>query len=215
MYELWSGTDNSYIRVHVSAYSAEGGTDMLERWGSVVAARRRLILVAAILLALVGVWWGTGVFTGLVTGGFEDPGSSSAQANAQISRSLGGQSPDVITLYSSPTATAQSPGFRDRVEAEAQRLRSQPGVASVASAYDGVPGLVSRDGHATYLVIRLTALDDSGKQAEYNAIKPQLTVPGLDTQVGGTVAVNVRMDDLTKSDVTRGEMIAMPLVLQI
>ncbi|HEX3715121.1 MAG TPA: MMPL family transporter [Trebonia sp.] len=186
---------------------------MLERWGSVVAARRRFILVAAMLLALVGVWWGTGVFTRLVTGGFEDPGSSSAQANAQISRSLGGQSPDVIALYSSPTATAQSPGFRDGVEAEAQRLRAQPGVASVASAYDGVPGLVSRDGHATYLVIRLTALDDSGKQAGYNAIKPQLTVPGLDTQVGGTVAVNVRMDDLTKSDVTRGEMIAMPLVL--
>ena len=186
---------------------------MLERWGRVVAARRRLILVAAILLALLGAWWGTGVFTRLVTGGFEDPGSNSAQANAQISRSLGGQSPDVIALYSSPAATAQAPGFRDRVEAEAQRLRALPGVASVASAYDGVPGLVSRDGHATYLVIRLKALDDSGKQAEYNAIKPQLTVPGLNTQVGGTVAVNVRMDDLTKSDVTRGEMIAMPLVL--
>ena len=186
---------------------------MLERWGSVVAARRRLILGAAILLALLGAWWGTGVFTRLVTGGFEDPGSSSAQANAQISRSLGGQSPDVIALYSSPAATAQSPGFRDRVEAEARRLRTLPGVASVASAYDGVPGLMSRDGHETYLVIRLTALDDSGKQAEYNAIKPQLTVPGLDTQVGGTVAVNVRMDDLTKSDVTRGEMIALPLVL--
>ena len=186
---------------------------MLERWGSVVAARRRLILVAAILLALLGAWWGTGVFTRLVTGGFEDPGSSSAQANAQISRSLGSQSPDVIALYSSPAATAQSPGFRDRVEAEATRLRALPGVASVASTYDGVPGLVSRDGHTTYLVIRLSALDDSGKQAEYNAIKPLLSVPGLDTQVGGTVAVNVRTDDLTKSDVTRGEMIAMPLVL--
>ena len=192
---------------------AKRGTDMLERWGSVVAARRRLILVAAILLALLGAWWGTGVFNSLVTGGFEDPGSSSAQANAQISRSLGSQSPDVIALYSSPAVTAQSPGFRDRVEAEARQLRALPGVASVASAYDGTPGLVSRDGHATYLVIRLKALDDSGKRAAYDAIKPQLSVPGLATQVGGTVAVNDRMDALTKSDVTRGEMFAMPLVL--
>ncbi len=186
---------------------------MLERWGSVVAARRRLILVAAILLALLGAWWGTGVFNRLVTGGFEDPGSSSAQANAQISRSLGSQSPDVIALYSSSAVTAESPGFRDRVEAEARQLRALPGVASVVSAYDGTPGLVSRDGHATYLVIRLKALDDSGKRAEYDAIKPQLSVPGLATQVGGTVAVNDRMDALTKSDVTRGEMFAMPLVL--
>jgi hypothetical protein len=68
------------------------------------------------------------------------------QASAQISRSLGGQNPDVIALCSSPTVTTQSPGFRGPVEAEAQRLRALPGVASVASAYDGVPGLVSRDG---------------------------------------------------------------------
>jgi trehalose monomycolate/heme transporter len=100
---------------------------MLERWGSAVAARHRLIVVAAILLALVGAWWGTGVFTSLVTGGFEDPGSSSAQANAQISRSLGGQSPDVIALYSSPTATAHR---RVRLEEDS----AQPGPVQVLTS---------------------------------------------------------------------------------
>jgi RND superfamily putative drug exporter len=186
---------------------------MLERWGRVVAARRRLILVAGLLVAVVGAAWGTGVFSRLVTGGFEDPGSASARASAQITRALGSQTPDVLALYSSRTVTVRSPGFRDRVEAEARRLRAQPGVASVASGYDGAPGLISRDGHATYLVIRLTALDDSGKRAEYEAVRPLLDVAGLTTQVGGSVAVNDRIDALTKSDVTRGEMIAMPLVL--
>jgi trehalose monomycolate/heme transporter len=186
---------------------------MLERWGRAVARRRRLIAAAALLVAVVGAIWGTGVFGKLVTGGFEDPGSGSAQANAQIGRALGGQSPDVLALYSSPTATVGTPAFRDPVEATARRLRALRGVASVASAYDGAPGLVSRDQHATYLVIRLRALDDSGKRAEYDAIKPRLSVPGLDAQIGGTVAVDARIDALTKSDVTRGEMIAMPLVL--
>src|ERR1700739_4324052 len=132
----------------------EGEIGMLERWGYAVAARRRLILVAAILVAIVGAGWGTGVFSRLASGGFEDPGSSSAQANAQISLTLGGQSPDVLALYSSQAETVQSPGFRDQVKAEARRLRDLPAVASVASTYDGTPGLVSRDGHATYLVIR-------------------------------------------------------------
>lgn len=187
--------------------------NMLESWGRVVAARRRLILVAGLLVAVIGAAWGAGVFSRLVTGGFDDPGSASARANAQITHALGSQTPDVLALYSSRTATVQSPGFRDRVEAEAQRLRASPGVASVASAYDGASGLVSHDRHATYLVIRLTALDDSGKRAEYEAVRPLLGVAGLTTQIGGAVAVNDRIDALTKTDVTRGEMIAMPLVL--
>src|SRR5215471_1711168 len=186
---------------------------MLGSWGRVVAARRRLIVAAALLVAVIGAVWGTGVFSGLVTGGFEDPGSESAQAGAQITRTLGSQSPDVLALYSSRAATVDAPAFRGAVEAEAQRLRALPAVASVASAYDGAPGLVSRDRHATYLVIRLRALDDSGKRADYDAIEPRLRVPGLTTQIGGAVAVNTRIDALTKSDVTRGEMIALPLVL--
>ncbi len=186
---------------------------MLEIWGRTVVARRRLIVTAALLVALLGAAWGRGVFSKLVTGGFEDPGSASAHANAKITRALGSQSPDVLALYSSAAATVGTPSFRDPVEAEARRLRALPGVASVASTYEGDPGLMSRDRHATYLVIRLKALDDSGKRAQYEAIKPQLTVPGLTTQVGGSVAVDDRIDALTKSDVSRGEMIAMPLVL--
>jgi uncharacterized membrane protein YdfJ with MMPL/SSD domain len=186
---------------------------MLGSWGRVVAARRRLIVAAALLVAVIGAVWGTGVFSRLVTGGFEDPGSESAQAGAQITRTLGSQSPDVLALYSSRAATVDAPAFRGAVEAEAQRLRAMPAVASVASAYDGAPGLVSRDRHATYLVIRLRALDDSGKRADYDAIEPRLRVPGLTTQIGGAVAVSTRIDALTKSDVTRGEMIALPLVL--
>ena len=186
---------------------------MLERWGRIVVARRRLIVATAVLVAVIGAGWGTGVFSRLVTGGFEDPGSESAHAGAQIARVLGSQSPDVLAMYSSRAATVDAPAFRGPVEAEARRLRALPAVASVASAYDGAPGLVSRDRHATYLVIRLKALDDSGKRAEYDAIKPHLRVPGLATQIGGTVAVNARIDALTKTDVSRGEMIAMPLVL--
>ena len=63
---------------------------MLTRWGRAVVARRRFVALAALLLAVVGVAWGSGVFDRLVTGGFEDPGSESAQANARIAQTLGG-----------------------------------------------------------------------------------------------------------------------------
>src|SRR5260370_42103480 len=115
---------------------------MLERWGRTVVAYRRLIVAAALLVAVIGAGWGAGVFSKLVTGGFEDPGSGSAHANAQITRTLGSQSPDVLALYSSPIATVDTPVFRAAVEAEAQRRRALPAVAAVGSDYAGAPGLV-------------------------------------------------------------------------
>src|SRR6266852_7500340 len=89
--------------------------DMLEKWGRTVVARRRLIVAAALLVAVIGAGWGAGVVSKLVTGGFEDPGSGSARAGAQITRTLGSQSADVLALYSSPTATADTPTFRDPI----------------------------------------------------------------------------------------------------
>lgn len=178
-----------------------------------MARHRRLVAVLALVVAAVGAGWGTGVFAKLVTGGFEDPGSLSAHANARIAREVGGQSPDVLVLYSSRNLTATGQLFRQDVEQKARRIAELPGVAGVITAYDGRPGLISSDGHATYAVIRLSALDDSGKRSQYNAIKAELDIPGLRSQVGGTVAVDDRIDGLTKSDVTRGEMVAMPLVL--
>ena len=74
-------------------------------------------------------------------------------------------------------------------------------------------GLVSRDRHATYAAITLTAPDDTGKRAAYQSLRPALDVHGVRTQVGGLTAFNVVTDDLTKQDVSKGEMLAMPVVL--
>src|SRR5260370_36339658 len=102
--------------VHVSAEPARiGEIGMLERWGRAVVAHRRLIVAAALLVAVVGAGWGAGVFSKLVTGGFEGPGSSSAHADAQITRTLGSQNPDVVALYSRSGTTVNAPGFRDPV----------------------------------------------------------------------------------------------------
>src|SRR5260221_8935301 len=86
--------------------------DMLERWGRTVAARRRLIVAAALLVAVIGAGWGAGVFSKLVTGGFEDPGGGSARAAAQITRTPGSHRPDVLALHCTPAATADTPAFR-------------------------------------------------------------------------------------------------------
>ncbi len=128
---------------------------MLTWWGRSVVKHRRLALAAALMLVVVGVGWGAGVFAQLVTGGFEDPGSESALANARIAAELGNQNPDVLVLYSSPVLTVDNPSFRDPVAKTVDRLRSRPAVAGVVSHYDGgSSSLVSQDRHATYIASR-------------------------------------------------------------
>lgn len=188
---------------------------MLARWSSTVIRARWLVLAAGLVLALAGAVWGSGVFGSLVNGGFDDPASASAKVQ-QIAARLGAQSPDVVVLYSSRSATVDDPAFRGPVSAALRALERRRGVAHVVSYYQdaGVAGgLVSRDRHATYAAITLTAPDDTGKRAAYQSLRPALYVHGVRTQVGGLTAFNVVTDDLTKQDVSKGEMLAMPVVL--
>lgn len=187
---------------------------MFFRWGTAVSRTRWLVLAGAVALVVAGIAWGSGVFGSLVSGGFTDPNSPSATAEARITAELGNHSPDLLVLYSSPTENVRDPAFRGAVTTTLNALRSNPAVASVITYYSsGLPALVSRDGHETYAVVRLSAPDSTGKQDAYNSLRPALDAPGLTTDVGGTVALDASADSITKTDIGQGEKIAFPAVL--
>jgi len=187
---------------------------MFIRWGRIVARTRWLVLVGAVALVVAGIAWGSGVFGSLASGGFTDPGSQSAMAEARITAELGSHSPDLIVLYSSATRTVADGAFQRSVMSTARALRKLPAVSSVVTYYDsGLPALVSRHGHATYAIITLTATDDTAKANALSALRPALNAPGLTTQVGGTVALDAAAGSITKTDIGKGEKIAFPVVL--
>lgn len=186
-------------------------------WGRTVARRSRLVLVIAMLFLALGVGWGRGVFNELSSGGFNDPHSQSAQAFTAISAEFGNQNADVVVVYSSPHLTVSDPAFRSAVESTVGALRHNTNVGSVVTYYDtSLPSLVSRDRHATSVVVRLagiSAADGNTKIDEYKAVRPALAAPGLTTQIGGQVTLQSTIDDQTKKDITRGEMTSLPLLL--
>ncbi|NUP46841.1 MAG: MMPL family transporter [Catenulispora sp.] len=187
---------------------------MFIRWGTIVVRFRHFVLAAALVVVAAGVLWGTGVFGVLKSGGFDDPGSESARAASAIAAELGNQTPDIVVLYSAGTATIDDPAFAGPVASTLAALRQRPEVDSVLTYADtGNPALVSTDRHATYAAIRLRAADDDGKRRAYQTLRPALDAPGVATSVGGVVAFETGVDDLTKNDVSSGEMIAMPVVL--
>jgi uncharacterized membrane protein YdfJ with MMPL/SSD domain len=186
---------------------------MFTRWGRNVVRFRWLVLAVTAALAIAGVAWGSGVFGSLASGGFTDPGSQSATAEAQITARLGNRSPDLVILYSSKAQTVADAAFRHSVVSATAALAGQPAVARVITYYDtGLPALVSGNGHATYAVVTLAASSVTGKDNAYNALRPAMNAPGLTTQVGGNTAVDATADAMVKTDLGKGEKIAFPVV---
>ncbi len=186
---------------------------MFSWWGGAVVRFRWLVVVAAAVVATVGVTWGAGVFGSLSGGGFDDPQSESVRAAERAAASLGQREVDLVLLFSSET-TVDDPAFRERVQTTLADLREHPDIARVISYYDSrAESLASHDRRSTFAAVTLVATDEDAKREAYAGLRPQLATPGLDTKIGGTVAFQTTADELTERDLARGEMFAMPVVL--
>jgi RND superfamily putative drug exporter len=190
------------------------GHSLLERWGHAAYRRRRLILLGALLVAVLGGVWGTTIFATVQTaGGFDAPGSQSQHEADLATRAFGRDAGDVVVLYSSKTLTTASPAFRRAVNSTLAALPNRD-VETYASYWStGSRQFVSASGHQTYAVIELAGSSDSARQDSYDAIKSQLSAPALLSQVGGVVPTDETIDQQTTANITRAEGLSFPLLL--
>jgi RND superfamily putative drug exporter len=187
---------------------------MFARLGRFVVTARWAVLAAAAVLVVVGATWGTGVFGALSSGGFADPGSTSAKVRQQLVERLGPQDADVLVLYSSPTRTVDDPAFRTAVLGALTKVEQRPEVAQVTSWYDTpAPTLVATDRHATYALVRYREGDDTRKLADYRATKDAFRADGVDTQLGGVRPFYDDANKMSTTDIERAETLSMPVLL--
>ncbi|MEV0877133.1 MMPL family transporter [Micromonospora echinofusca] len=187
---------------------------MFAWWGQMVVRLRWSVLAAALVLVAVGSTWGVGVFGQLTGGGFDDPASESSRAAERITRELGPQGADLVVLWSSDGPTVDEPAFRDPVAATVAGLRQRSEITSVTTWYDTqAPALLSTDRRATYALIQLRAADKDDKAAAYEELRPALATPGVRTEVGGATAALQESNAQTTEDITRAELLSMPVLL--
>jgi RND superfamily putative drug exporter len=188
---------------------------MFAHWAQFVVRARWAVLAAGLALVVLGVTWGTGVFGVLSGGGFNDPDTASNAVRQQITQRLGDQDADILALYSSPSLTVDDPAFRAAVQGALGRVQGRAEVVQLTSYLETpAPALVSKDRHATYVLIQLRSGDDTQKQADYRALRDPLQAGGgLTTQFGG---VRPFLDDASQrsaADVQRAEELSMPVLL--
>jgi len=187
---------------------------IFSRWGRVAYRRRRLILLGALLVAVLGGVWGTSIFATVQTaGGFDAPNSQSQHEADLATQTFGRDAGDVVVLYSSKTLTTASPAFRSAVTRTLAAL-PRSDVESYASYWStGSRQFVSASGHQSYAVIELAGSTDTARQDSYDAIKTQLSAPALVSQVGGVVPTDETIDQQTTASITRAEGLSFPILL--
>ncbi|HEY2044379.1 MAG TPA: MMPL family transporter [Jatrophihabitans sp.] len=182
-------------------------------WSEQVVRSRRQMMGLAVLFTVLAALWGTGVFSKLVDGGFDDTKSQSARAEQQLADRIGRSDADLILLVNSPGRTVDDPAYAADVNAA---LNTLPGsdVTAIRDYFTTHNGaFASADKHSTFVAITLTNPTAGRKLKSYDPMTSTLTARGYTARVGGTSAINDDVSARVKADIGRAESISMPILL--
>ncbi|OQD55425.1 transporter [Streptomyces phaeoluteigriseus] len=184
-------------------------------WTRFVTARPRLSLLAALVLTVLAVLAGSGAADKLGSGGWEDPDAESSYATKVLEREFPDSQPNLLLLVDSGRISVDDPAVAAEATRLAERLSGEKGVVGVGSYWGTrAPALRAEDGHEAVIAARITG-DEKTMGETLDRIAPSYrgTQGPLEVKVGGIVAVRHEMQTIIQEDLTRAEIIALPVTL--
>ncbi|WGY02445.1 MMPL family transporter [Nocardioides sp. QY071] len=186
---------------------------MIERWGALVVRRAVAVLLVGLGVTALAAVAGVGLEDKLSAGGFDDPGTESARELALERSTFGNRSIDAIVIFSSDEEEAADPSFQAEVQRTVAAI-PQDSVVSVLTWYDVQdPAMVSKDGHATAVYVSLAGDSQNDFIDSFDEMRPAVEKSSLHTELAGPYAVYTDVNEETKSDLLRAELVSMPIVL--
>ncbi|MFF7367274.1 MMPL family transporter [Streptomyces tricolor] len=196
----------------------EDGPPRIGGWTRFVTARPRLSLLVALVLTALAVLAGSGVADRLGSGGWEDPAAESTYATKALEREFPASQPNLLLLVDAGRASVDDPAVAAQARALARRLAAEPGVTGVGSYWQAAPAqapaLRAEDGHEALIAARITG-DEGAAGRTLDRIAPHYrgTHGPVEVKLGGIVAVRHEMQTIIQEDLTRAELIALPITL--
>ncbi len=186
---------------------------MLHRWSEVLIRRTRTVLALGVLATIAAGVFGLGVFDSLGQGGFNDPKSEASRELAQEQDAFGNKSVDLVAIYTSKDLTVSDPEFKAQVDQTLARIPAGS-TTSVATYWDTKdPSMVSKDKHATTVLISLVGKDQPELADSSERVTPTLSSEDLQTDIAGTWAVYKDVNETVSKDLAQAETVSMPLVI--
>jgi RND superfamily putative drug exporter len=178
--------------------------------------RRRLVLLGAVLFTLLAAALSGNVIERLSGGGFDAPGSESVRAAETLERRFGVQPPNLVLLVSSERSV-DDPAVARAGASLARRLAREPGVDGVTSYWSGgadARRLRGSSGRSALIEARLAGDEDAQSAAARRlAARYRGQHGALAVGVAGRAALVAETEDQVKRDLTKAELIALPLTL--
>jgi putative drug exporter of the RND superfamily len=187
---------------------------MLQKIGrSAIAAPRRIIFVAALIVAAAAVF-GIPVIASLSSGGFQDSTSQSWRASQLMADKFGVGDMQLVLAVTSEEG-ARSAAARTAGAELVALLKSQPYMTDIKSAWTAPPeaarSLVSKDGKTGLIVAGITG-GETGAQRHATDLLDRLPhFNGVTVKAGGEATTFVQSIDQTQKDLLVMEAIAVPL----
>ncbi|KAA2251349.1 MMPL family transporter, partial [Solihabitans fulvus] len=187
---------------------------MFAKWGSLAYRRRWVVLIAVVLLSVLGGVWGVGVFDRLSQGGYESPTSEAFRADEIAKQALGRQGGDIVVVYTVPGGgTVDDLALRDKVNKQLHALPTDA-VSKVVSYWDtALPQFADAQKHRGIAAVTLASDNSNQQLKQYDEIADRLQIDGLTAQIGGLVPTQKAISAMSASDLSRAEVVSMPLVL--
>ncbi|MFI6564660.1 MMPL family transporter [Streptomyces sp. NPDC050534] len=187
-------------------------------WTRFVTARPRLSLLVALVITALAVLAGSGVADRLGSGGWEDPDAQSTYATKALEREFPASQPNLLLLVDSGRSSVDDPAVAAEARHLTERLAGEKGVTGVGSYWQAdastAPSLRAEDGHEALIAAHITG-DENAMGRTLDRIAPAFRGAHgpVEVKVGGIVAVRHEMQTTIKEDLTRAELIALPVTL--
>jgi RND superfamily putative drug exporter len=183
-----------------------------------IVRRRRLILVSAVIAFALSGMLGGNVASKLSSGGFEDPGAESTKAQHYLdSHFTQAGMPNILLLVTAdPGLSVDDPNIAATGQALTTDLSQEHGVVFAASYWStgGAPPLKTADGHRALVFARFDGTSNELNKA-MDTLGPKYTRTGggVTVAVGGFGEIFREVGHTIQHDLTRAEMIALPITL--
>ncbi len=179
-----------------------------------IAAPRRVIATAALLMVIIGAF-GVTVADKLSPSGFQDPNAQSSRAADLLTEKFGRGDVSLVIVLTAPDRY-DSPQARAVAQDVIDTLENSGDVATVTSAWTSPPAaasaLVSADKKSGLIVTGIV-----GAESEQQTYAKQLTEAivgerdGVTVRAGGSAMVNLQVTEQSKRDLLLLEAIVIPL----
>lgn len=191
---------------------------MFERLGRFIYRQRKRMF--ALFLILLFIFGGVGslLFSRLSNGGYTDPSSPSATANAYLNNTFHTKDPAIV-LIADAGKSVSDPTLVVRGETLENSLHKYPDVSKTLSYWSsgGAKALLSKDGNASYIFVYTKESDPSTSTSLAKVIEATYTgsLDGFKVYVEGISAINYSVSTKIKKDLGVAESISIPMTFAL